>query len=129
LEGKSKLEQVATLLSFMHEGFPYMTDDNQFGREKFFFYEESFIYPYSDCEDNSVLFSYLVRKLTGLKVVGLLYHDHAATAVQLDREVEGAYVMHKGEKYTICDPTYIGARIGQAMPQYMDKSAQIIEIQ
>jgi hypothetical protein len=129
LEGKSKSEQVATLLSFMHEGFPYMTDDNQFGREKFFFYEESFMYPYSDCEDNSVLFAYLVRKLTGLKVVGLLYQDHAATAVQLDKEIDGAYVMHKGEKYIICDPTYLGARIGQAMPQYLDKSAQVIEIQ
>jgi hypothetical protein len=129
LEGKSKSEQLASLLSFMHEGFPYMTDDNQFGREKFFFYEESFIYPYSDCEDNSILFAYLVRKLTGLKVVGLLYSDHAATAVHLDQEIDGAYVVHKGEKYTICDPTYIGARVGQAMPQYLNESAQIIEIQ
>jgi hypothetical protein len=129
LEGKSKFEQVAALLNFMHEGFPYMTDDNQFGHEKFFFYEESFIYPYSDCEDNSILFAYLVRKLTGLKVIGLLYHDHAATAVQLEQHTDGAYVLHKGEKYTICDPTYLGARVGQAMPQYLSESAQIIEIQ
>jgi hypothetical protein len=129
LEGKTKFEQVVTLLNFMHEGFPYMTDDNQFGREKFFFYEESFIYPYSDCEDNSILFAYLVRKLTGLKVVGILYHDHAATAVQLDKETDGAYVLHKGEKYTICDPTYLGARVGQSMPQYLNEPAQIIEIQ
>jgi hypothetical protein len=129
LEGKSKLEQVATLLSFIHEGFPYMTDGNQFGHEKFFFYEESFIYPYSDCEDNSILFAHLVRKLTGLKVIGLLYHDHVATAVQLDQYTDGAYVLYKGEKYTICDPTYVGARIGQSMPQYLDEPAQIIEIQ
>jgi hypothetical protein len=128
LEGKNKLEQVAALLNFMHEGFPYMTDNNQFGYEKYFFYEESFIYPYSDCEDNSVLFAYLVRKLTGFPVVGLLYHDHAATAVKLDQDIDGAYVMHKGEKYTICDPTYLGARVGQAMPQYWNESAQIIEI-
>lgn len=128
LAGKSKKEQVSELLSFIHQGFPYMTDDNQFGREKFFFYEETFIYPYSDCEDNSILFAYLVRKLTGLKIVGLLYYDHAATAVKFDEETEGSYILHKGEKYTICDPTYIGARIGQCMPQYLNESAQIIEI-
>jgi hypothetical protein len=128
LEDKSKTEQVATLLQFMHEGFAYMTDNNQFGHEKFFFYEESFIYPYSDCEDNAILFAYLIRKLTGLKVIGLLYHDHAATAVQLDEDTDGAFVMYKGEKYTICDPTYSGAQVGQSMPQYLDVAAQIIEI-
>jgi hypothetical protein len=128
LSGKTKTEQVAALLRFIHEGMPYKTDKEQFGREKYFFYEETFMYPFTDCEDNAILFTYLVRKFTGLKTVGLLYHDHAAAAVRLDENIEGNYVVHNGDKYMICDPTYFGSRIGQAMPQYLNESAQIIEI-
>ncbi|MDR1680357.1 MAG: hypothetical protein LBS12_01035 [Prevotellaceae bacterium] len=128
LQGQSDQEKVASLLRFMHESFPYKTDDQQFGREKFFFYEELFSYPYSDCEDNSVLFAYLVRKLTGLKVVGLEYDDHVAVAVCFRDETPGSYVVCDGDKYTICDPTYFGAQIGQCMPDYLNKSARIIAV-
>ncbi|MDR0667347.1 MAG: hypothetical protein LBF90_01860 [Prevotellaceae bacterium] len=128
LQGKSDSEKVALLLRFMHESFPYKADEQQFGHEKFFFYEELFTYPYSDCEDNSVLFAYLVRKLTGLKVVGLEYDDHVAVAVCFNDETPGSYVTYNDDKYTICDPTYFGARIGQCMPKYLNKSARIIAV-
>ncbi|MDR2476039.1 MAG: hypothetical protein LBD45_09315 [Bacteroidales bacterium] len=128
LEGKTPYEQVATLLNFMHQGFPYKTDFEQFGKEKFFFYEEAFEYPFTDCEDNAILFAYLVRKLTGLKVIGLIYSGHAATAVNLGDNVDGAFVTFKGAKYTVCDPTYIGASVGDCIPEYMNESPTVIEI-
>ena len=40
-----------------------------------------FYYPYCDCEDRSVLYSYLVRNLLKLDVVLLDYPNHIATAV------------------------------------------------
>ncbi|MDL2252174.1 hypothetical protein LJC12_04920, partial [Odoribacter sp. OttesenSCG-928-J03] len=128
LRGLSEVEKVSKLLCFMHQHSPYMEDYQQFGFEKFFFFEEYFSYPYSDCEDNSILFAYLVRKLTNCKVIGLEYDDHVATAVRFEEEVNGSYIVFNGEKYVICDPTYFGAPIGKYMPGYQNKKAKIIEI-
>jgi len=132
--GKTPKEQVAIILNFIHGNFPYMKNEEQLGREQCFFYEETLAYPYSDCKDNVALFTYLVRKLTGLKVIGLQYDEnekkkgHAAAAVSFNEDITGNYVVYKGEKYLICDPTYFGARIGQAMPDYADEPAKVIEI-
>ena len=65
----------------MQTAFDYKTDGDQFGYEKPFFVDELFYYPYSDCEDRAVLYSYLVRTLMGLDVVLLEYPNHMATAV------------------------------------------------
>jgi hypothetical protein len=115
------------LLNFAQTAFAYKTDPEQFGREKFFFAEEVLHYPYSDCEDRSVLFAWLVRELLGLKVIGLEYNDHVATAVKFNDDPGGSYLMHQNEKYTICDPTYINARVGMAMPQYASAAAILHE--
>lgn len=40
LNGKSELDQVSILLSFVQNSFPYKTDQEQFGREKYFYVEE-----------------------------------------------------------------------------------------
>ena len=127
LKGKTETQKVAELLQFMHESLEYQTDDEQFGREKYFFVEELFMYKYNDCEDRSVLFSYLVRRYTGLKVIGIIYDDHVATGVKFNEDIQGNYISYNGEKYLVCDPTYIGAKIGQAMPQYNNQSVEIIE--
>ncbi|MDZ4058887.1 MAG: hypothetical protein U1D64_02475, partial [Bacteroidales bacterium] len=61
----SEREAVEFLLSFAQNSFKYKTDIDQFGYEKFFFAEEILFYPYSDCEDRAVFFSYIVRDLLG----------------------------------------------------------------
>lgn len=126
--GKSELEAISILLNFTQTAFDYKTDDQQFGREKFFFAEEVLHYPYSDCEDRSVLFAYLVRELLNLKTIGLEYPDHIATAVNFSKDPGGDYLIFKDAKYTICDPTFINAPVGLAMPQYANVTAQILEL-
>ncbi|MGE4288719.1 MAG: hypothetical protein AB7E36_08530 [Salinivirgaceae bacterium] len=123
-------EEEATmfLLRFVQTAFDYQTDQQQFGQEKFFFPDEVFHYPYSDCEDRSVLFSYLTKELLGLDVIGLNYPGHMATAVKFNNEVIGDYINYKGEKYVVCDPTYVNAPIGQTMPQFADANAIIVEL-
>jgi hypothetical protein len=127
---KDKPEEEATmfLLRFVQTAFDYQTDQQQFGQEKFFFPDELFFYPYSDCEDRSVLFSYLTKELLGLDVIGLNYPGHMATAVKFNNEVVGDYINYKGEKYVVCDPTYVNAPIGQTMPQFADANAIIVEL-
>lgn len=127
IEGKSETEAANILLNFVQTAFEYQTDDEQFGYEKPFFVEELFYYPYSDCEDRAVLYSYLVRTLTGLDVVLLDYPEHIATAVRFNTEVSGDYVKVDGRKYTICDPTYIGSSIGQAMPSFKNVPVKVLK--
>ncbi len=128
LKGKNEWESVNFLLAFVQKAFQYKTDQEQFNAEKPFFIEEILHYPFSDCEDRSVFFAYLVDKLVGLEVVGLDYPGHIATAVKFKEELNGDFVMHNNQKYLICDPTYIGAFAGEAMTDLKNVKAQIIEI-
>ena len=66
-------EFVGILLNFVQTSFDYQTDEEQFGREKYFYPEEILAYPFCDCEDRAAFFARLVRNLTGLEVVGLDY--------------------------------------------------------
>jgi hypothetical protein len=126
-QGKSEKDAANLLINFVQTGFEYKTDDEQFGYEKPFFVEELFYYPFSDCEDRAMLFSYLVRKLMKLDVVLLDYPDHIATAVCFNEPIEGDYIMVGSKKYTVCDPTYIGASIGMTMPQYKSVAAKVLK--
>jgi len=128
IEGKSEVEAVNILLRFVQTAFEYENDETQFGREKPFFAEETLFYPYSDCEDRSVLFAYLVRNLLGLKVIGLDYPGHIATAVNFSTDIKGDFVEHKSEKYIICDATFINANLGQCMPRLQNVKPKFISI-
>ena len=128
IKGKSEVEAVNILLRFTQTAFKYKTDQKQFDYEKVMFPEETVFYPYSDCEDRSIMFSYLVRNLLGLKVVGVKYSDHLATAVQFSSKVSGDGFIYKGKKYTIADPTYINANYGMTMPQYKRAKFKIVSI-
>lgn len=128
VEGKSETEAVNFLLRFVQTAFEYKTDDDQFGKEKYMFVEETLYFPYCDCEDRSILFSYLVDRLVGLKTIGLLYPGHIAVGVQFNAKVPGDSVAFAGDRYVVCDPTYINADIGMAMPQFKKTNAEVIEI-
>ena len=127
VQGRNEADAANILINFVQTAFQYQTDGQQFGYEKPFFVEELFYYPYSDCEDRAMLFSYLVRKLLGLDVVLLDYPEHIATAVRFNGNVSGDYLMVNGRKYTVCDPTYIGASIGMTMPRYKTVSAKVLK--
>lgn len=88
-----------------------------------------FFHPYSDCEDRAILYAVLVRDLLGLKTVLLHYPGHLAAAVRFDEEVTGDYMLIDGARYTVCDPTYIGADIGMAMPQYRHVAADVFRLE
>ena len=119
------------ILNFVQTSFDYKTDEQQFGYEKYFDPEEVIAYPYSDCEDRSALFAWLVTNYTDAKVIGLQYEGHIATAVYFgeDVNIDGDKFSYAGKKYYVCDPTYINASIGMTMPQFKGKTPKIIKIQ
>lgn len=124
--GLGKRETVERLLNFVQTAFVYEYDDKVWGGDRAFFAEETLFYPYCDCEDRSILFSRLVRDLTGLDVVLVYYPGHLATAVCFDTDVQGDYIILNNRRFVVCDPTYIGAPIGATMPKMDNKTANVI---
>ncbi len=128
LEGVNPPTAADWLLNFVQTAFEYKIDDEQFGQERPLFADETLFYPYCDCEDRAILYSVLVRDLLGLDVVLLHYPEHLATAVHFDEDLSGDYIRLEDRKYLVCDPTYIGASIGMAMPQFKRASAEVVRI-
>ena len=126
IKGKNEMDAVNLLLRFVQTGFHYRTDDQQFGHEKYMLPDETVYYPSSDCEDRAILFSYLVRHLLGLEVIGLDYPNHVATAVRFHSEIPGASIRFRGKRFVVCDPTYINADAGMVMPEFKGVTPKVI---
>lgn len=116
VDGKKASDALNFVLHFVQSAFQYQRDQEQFGREKVMFAQETLVYDRSDCEDRSVLYAYLVKKLFKIGVVGVKYSDHMATALHVP--MGGDSVNLANTKVVIADPTYVNANIGQSMPRY-----------
>ena len=129
IEGKSEYVAVDMLLNFVQTGFGYSSDMDQFGYERPLYPDETFFYPYCDCEDRSILFSCLVRELVGLDVVLLSYPSHVSTAVRFNENVKGDYLVIDNQKYYICEPTWVsGAPAGLCPDQFKDKKPKVMPL-
>ncbi len=126
MKGMGKQAAVERLLNFVQTAFVYEYDDKVWGGDRAFFAEETLFYPYCDCEDRSILFSRLVRDIIGLDVILVYYPGHLATAVCFDTDVQGDYILLDNRRFTVCDPTYIGAPVGATMPKMDNKTANVI---
>lgn len=126
IQGVSQQEAGNRLLNWVQTGFEYAYDNEIWGEDRAFFPDESLFYPYCDCEDRSILFSRLVRDLMGLEVILLYYPGHLATAVCFTENVPGDYLIIKGKRYVVCDPTFINAPVGYTMDGMDNSTAHVI---
>lgn len=124
--GKSQGEALDLILNFVQNAFKYQVDKDQFNKEKVMFPSETLFYPYSDCEDRAILFSYMVKTLLGMDVVGVKYPNHMATAVRVDEKIKGEYIVLDQKPYVLADPTYINASLGMSMPQFAGTKNYVI---
>lgn len=129
VQSLSEEDAVNLLLRFVQFAFEYKEDGKQFDYEKWNFAEETVGASFSDCEDRSILFAQLVRGLLNIPVVLVHYPGrHLATAVHFrDSSVSGDYILVDNEKYLLCDPTYMGAKLGMGMPQLKNVSVKIVK--
>lgn len=119
INGQSAAEAMNFVLNFVQNAFEYQTDQQQFGREKVMFAQETLYYKASDCEDRAILYSFLIKDLFGVPILGIKYPNHMATALYVP--LDGDKVRIKNKEFVVADPTYINAQIGQAMPQFRGK--------
>lgn len=129
IDGRSQLDAVERLLNWVQTAFVYEYDDKVWGRDRAFFPDETLYYPYCDCEDRSILFTRLVRDLIGLKCILIYYPGHLASAVCFTEHVSGDYILVKGNRFVVCDPTYIGASVGHTMPDMDNSAANVITLE
>lgn len=123
---QATLTNVNRLLHFVQSGFEYATDDDQFGFEKPYFFEELLYYPKCDCEDRSVFYATLLRKVMGVKNHLINFPNHECVSIALPgEEISGSYYEQDGLRYYISDPTYIGANTGLCMPQYRSTAPKV----
>lgn len=125
LADKPQLEAVNALLQLIQSGFDYATDDEQFGFEKPFFFEELLLYPQCDCEDRSLFYTYLLHNALGVESHMLGFPGHESVAVTLGAPISGDGYKYDGKQYYFSDPTYIGAVTGMIMSQYRNVNAEI----
>ena len=128
ISGMSQKMAANALLHFVQYAFDYATDGAQHGYEKPYFIEENFYYPKNDCEDRSVFYAFLVHNLLGIDVHLVQYPGHECTAINFaNQSIDGDGYIYNGKVFTICDPTYIGASIGQCMPAYQHIQPKVEE--
>ena len=128
LEGLGEEAAVQLILIYLYKVFPYKEDEKVWGKERYFFPEETLYYEFSDCEDRAILFTRIVRDLLGLKTALLYMPGHLSAAVHFNSDVDGDAVKVNGVKYVICDPTYINANVGQAMPGWDVKDIEVLPL-
>ncbi len=116
LEGKKMNFGINFLLRFVQTAFKYERDREQFAKEKVMFAQETLVYDKSDCEDRATLYARLVKDFFGIRVIGVKYANHMATALYIP--LHGASVKYNAKRYVIADPTYINANVGESMPRY-----------
>lgn len=125
--GMPTLTAINTILDFVQKAFEYATDDQQFGYEKPFFFDEMLYYPYCDCEDRSVFYTYLLRNVLGIDCQLVHFPGHEAAVVVLPSQINGTAYRYNGKVYYISDPTYIGASTGMCMPDFQNTAPEIEE--
>lgn len=104
------LESIRRLLAFTQNVARYEDDMKTFGHEKPMAPEEVLYHTYSDCEDRSALFYYLIKAFYGLPMIGLKYPTHVNVAIQLPRSNYRDIIAFKGKTYTVCEPTDLSRR-------------------
>ncbi len=124
-KGMSEKDAISVILKVIQD-LPYKTDEEQFGGQKFMFTDEFFSYPAYDCDKKAVTFSVILREVLKSSSVGLEYSDHVSCAVKFNEQVKGDFLTINNQTYTVCDPTYLNAPIGMAMPKYKDEKAKIV---
>ncbi|MDE7335985.1 MAG: hypothetical protein K2N10_06710 [Muribaculaceae bacterium] len=125
LDGKGRLEAVDALLEFTQNAIGYATDETSHGFEKPYFLEEWLYYPLNDCEDRATFYTYMLWNALGVECQMITYPGHESASVCMDEPLTGDSYNYKGRTFFISDPTYLGAKTGQCMPNYIDLAPEI----
>ncbi len=127
VKGMSQKKGVDYLMHFTRSAFAFDTDTRAFGKEKRLSPEQTLLYDYSDCEDRSAFFFFLVKEIYQLPMIVLSYPTHITVAVQFD-EPMGNPILYKGSQYWVCEPTpqKKDLKLGQLLPSLRKQAFEVV---
>lgn len=116
------------LMHFVRYAFAYESDSAQFGKEKRLSAEQTLLYDYSDCEDRSAFFFYLVKEIYDLPMIVLTYPKHVTVAVNFGKKLGKNPIEYKGGYYYVCEPSSqkIDLQIGEMLPDWRKEPHQVV---
>jgi hypothetical protein len=112
---KTTREKSTFLLRFVQQAFKYKNDQEQYGMERYNFPEETLNTVYNDCEDKTMLLSYLYKNLLGIESVMLHFKNdkHVCLGARIPGYASNGTFKYKGKTYVVCEPTGKNYRVGQ----------------
>lgn len=131
IKGKTEVEASRFLLSFVRGTFKHKDDREIYGREKYMTPEEALYYEYSDCEDRSALYYYLVKELLNIPMTIISYPSHCSIATNFDSlEIDTKKSFeYNGKNYWFTEPTdfYNTLEIGSPYSYMKDDEFRIVK--
>lgn len=125
--GMNQQQGVDYLMHFTRSAFLFETDTKAYGKEKRLSPEQTLFYEYSDCEDRSAFFFFLVKEIYNLPMIVLSYPTHITVAVQFNKPM-GTPILYNGEPYWVCEPTpqKKDLKIGQLLPSLKKQPYEVV---
>jgi hypothetical protein len=120
-------EAAAFLQQYVQRDIDYYLGNIPGGMASGRFAEEVIASKSGDDRGKAVLFSWLVRTLLKLPVMGVQFPGYYSTAVCYPVQLEGDSYFWRDQQYVITDPTFSMAPIGVIMPEFKDLSASLID--
>lgn len=114
--GKTKIQGLGLMLSFVQNAIAYKADRDYLSREKHNFPEETLFSEYADCEDKAMLMAALSKEVYGLNSI-LIYNEsmqHVAMGIEVPKEAAMFSFIYKGKKYLYMEPAFSGLKPGES---------------
>lgn len=112
INNNSELNKINILLNFVASSSVHLDDREIYQREKYMTPEESLYNKYSDCDDRSSIFFYLIKRLIKIPVIVIAYPkiEHVNIGVALkDKLLEKIDPFkYKEINYFVCEPSSNG---------------------
>jgi len=124
----NKAVATAFLLKFVQQDFEYLPGGKKDEGLTGPFPEEVIASKSGDDKGKAVLFSWLVRNLLRLPVIGVQFPGCFSTAVGLSDQLDGDGYLLKHSKYILADPTSPNAPAGVLMPELSGLNPLLIEL-
>ena len=116
VRGKSTVDAVKFLLSFVQQVVPYGSDFVKYGEERFYYPEETIMSKNADCEDKAMLLAYLTKNILKINSVGLFFEndEHLSLAIEIPNYAPAGSFKYDGKYYVSCEPTANYPKLGQS---------------
>ena len=111
----------------------YIEDRDAYGEEVSLSPEATLAAKGSDCDDKSILFAFLVKRMLNLDVYAIVYpkSEHMNIAIYFPEELkDGEMIIIDEQKYLIADPSYLWAELGEQMEgvDIQEEGVRVIKI-